>query len=204
MMDVFKKNRHRVSCLLLFACLITLSCTDFIARVDLQGDWTCLRSGKIVLYCRPSGFSGVPSPASDERDSLVSQQNFYYTVICDSIQKTFDDEVVIYLYNSDEAAEHIGTSGGGHAIPKLNAIYFTYLPGQREHTDPYGIENPLMGAHELAHVISHRTLGYPGTKLMSEGYANWLDGGYAGYGIAEIIRHYRDNEPEKIMTPDRL
>lgn len=39
---------------------------------------------------------------------------------------------------------------------------------------------------------------------MSEGYANWLDGSYARYDIPDIITSYRDNEPEKIMTPGEL
>jgi hypothetical protein len=160
--------------------------------------------GKILLYFRFEGFSEQPSPSIEETDSLVNQQNFYYTAICDSIGRDFSEKVTIYLYNRDEAEKHIGTDGGGHAIPKLNTIYYTYLPEQREHTDPYGIENPLMGAHELVHVITHRTLGYPGTKLMSEGYANWLDGCYAGYRIEEIVRHYRDEEPAKIMSPEQL
>ncbi|MFW5877652.1 MAG: hypothetical protein ACOCUP_00925 [bacterium] len=45
---------------------------------------------------------------------------------------------------------------------------------------------------------------YPGTELMSEGYANWLDGSYASYDIRDIIVSYRNKEPEKIMTPDEL
>ena len=35
-------------------------------------------------------------------------------------------------------------------------------------------------------------------------HRGWLDGSYAKYQIQDIIRSYRNNEPEKILTPDEL
>jgi hypothetical protein len=191
--------------LLLLAALFLLpACTDFIAGVDQQKDWETEVFGSIILHYRPRDFSSFPSPSHDEAQRIVQNQNVYYRAIQDSIRRTFQDKVLIYLYNQDEADEMIGTHGGGHAIPKFNCFYYTYLVNRKQLTDQYQVEDPVIGAHELAHVITHRLLGYPGTKMMSEGYAVWLDGTYGGYRINSIIRSYRDDQPRRILTPDQL
>ncbi len=186
------------------ALLTLCSCTNFIAEIDHQNDWEVLVSGNVILHYRPWDYSQSPSPTAEEAMFILNNQNFYYQAIQDSINRQFNDRVLIYLYNMDEAKELIGTSGGGHAIPKFNTFYYTFLVGMKDFTDMYGVENPFLGAHELAHVITHRTLGYPATKLMSEGYAVWLDGSYGRYAIEDIIRYYRDKEPQKVLTPDQL
>jgi hypothetical protein len=189
----------------LLTALFTLtSCTDFIADVDHQKEWKTLESAHVLLHYRPKGFSSSPSPAGQEAARIVENQNVYYRAIQDSIRRTFHDKVLIYLYNQDEADQMIGTDGGGHAIPKFNCFYYTYLANRKKVVDQYQVENPVIGAHEMAHVITHRLLGYPGTKMMSEGYAVWLDGIYGGYRIQTIIRSYRDQQPGKILTPDQL
>jgi len=180
------------------------SCTDFIIEMDPQDQWKVLDSGKIVLHYRPSGFSSSPSPDLDEARTIVRNQNIYYRAIQDSVQVSFEDKVLVYLFNDDEAEKLIGTNTGGHAIPKFNSFYFAYMPNRRPVTDQYHIENPIVGSHELVHVITHRALGYPESKMMSEGYAMWLDGLYGGYHIEDIIRKYRDEEPEKLMDPNQL
>ncbi|MDZ7797732.1 MAG: hypothetical protein U5N56_12130 [Candidatus Marinimicrobia bacterium] len=169
----------------LIMVLLLTSCTDFIAQVDLQKEWQVLGSGNIVLHYRSPDFGGGSSPEDEEARFIAANQNYYYQAIQDSIQKDFTGKVLIYLYNQDEALEHIGTSGGGHALPKVNTFYYAFIPGQNERRDKYGIENPFVGAHEMVHVITHRALGYPGTKLMSEGYAVWLDGSYGGHSIRD-------------------
>ena len=184
--------------------LIFSSCTDFFADVNLQKEWKEMESEKIVLHYRPEEYSSSPSPNKEAVRIMLKNQNLYYRTIQDSIQRKFNDKVLIYIYNKDEGEHLIGTDAGGHAIPKMNCFYYTYLPERREITDQYNIKNPPLGAHELVHVITHRALGYPPTKMMSEGYAVWLDGNYAGYTINEIIRKYREDEPKKIMTPDEL
>jgi len=179
-------------------------CTDFIAGVDRQDDWKVIESGKIQLYYRAGDFSSAPSPGQQVAGRIVQNQNVYYQGILKRIQVSFTDKVMIYLYNEDEADELIGTNTGGHAIPKYNTYYYTYMSNRRSFIDQYGIEDPVIGAHELAHVITHRTMGYPGTRLMSEGYAVWLDGFYGGYPIEDIIRKYRDEETDKLMSPEEL
>lgn len=188
----------------IFLLLLFASCTEFIAEPDLQEEWAVLETEKIVLHYRPAGFSGTASPTAAQADSIATNQGFYYNMIQDSIGVNFNDKVLIYLFNEDEAGLHIGTNGGGHSIPKLNAFYFTFMNHDRKYTDRYGIENPKIGTHELVHVITHRKLGYPGTKLMSEGYANWLDGSYSYYHIDDILKSYMGNSPEKILTPQQL
>ena len=191
----------------LYAILFSLSlssCTDFIAEIDHQNNWEVLESEKVILHYRPWDYSQSPSPTTEEAMFILSNQNFYYQAIQDSINRPFNDKVLVYLYNKDEAKELIGTNGGGHAIPKFNTFYYTVLVGMNDFTDMYGVVNPYVGAHELVHVITHRTLRYPGTKLMSEGYAVWLDGSYSRYAIEDIVRHYHNNEPEKVLTPDQL
>jgi hypothetical protein len=188
----------------IFILLLFSSCTEFIAAPDLQEDWEVLETEKNILHYRPAGFSGTASPTAAQADTIATNQAFYYKTIQDSTGVNFSDKVLIYLFNEDEAGLHIGTNGGGHSIPKLNAFYFTFVNHERSYTDQYGIKNPKIGAHELVHVITHRKLGYPGTKLMSEGYANWLDGSYSYYHIDDILKSYQENNPEKILTPQQL
>jgi len=189
---------------LMAALFLLTSCTDFIADVDHQKDWKTEEYGNILLHYRPEGFSSSPSPSAQEAKRIVQNQNVYYRGIQDSIRRSFHDKVLVYLYNQDEADALIGTDGGGHAIPKFNCYYYTYIANRKKLVDQYQVEDPVIGAHELAHVITHRLLGYPGTKMMSEGYAVWLDGIYGGYRIADIVRSYRHQQPEKILTPNQL
>lgn len=191
--------------LLVSAFVLSLhACTDFIATEDLQDEWQMVESDTIVLHYRPASFSEAPSPTADEAIFMLQNQELYYRAICDSIGRDFSDRVMIYLFNQDEAEQHIGAQSGGHSIPKFNTVYFSFFHHSREYIDQYDIENMFLGAHELVHVITHQVLGYPGTKLMSESYANWLDGSYARYHISDIVASYRDHEPEKLMTPDDL
>jgi len=180
------------------------SCTDFIADLDNDDQWLVKSSDHIILHYRQTGFSSVPSPSDNEVQEIINNQEFYFRAIQDSLQLEFSDNILIYLYNKDEAEEAIGTAGGGHSIPAFLSYYYTFIYDIPFYTDQYGIVDPYLGAHEMVHVISHHRLGVPGTKVMSEGYAVWLDGGYARHDINKIVIHYRDQEPEKLLTPDQL
>jgi hypothetical protein len=179
-----------------------MSCTDLIATIQPEDEWRVIGSGKIMLYYRGEDFSREASPTAEQANYIVDAQNIYYQAIQDSIGKEYHDNVMVYLFNRDEALDKIGTDGGGHAIPKLSTYYFAFIDSNRSITDHFGVVDPYIGAHELVHVITHRTLGYPKTKLLSEGYAVWLDGTFARFSIEEVIRYYRDEDPEKILTPD--
>lgn len=184
--------------------MVGFSCTDFIAHVKPENEWSVLDSANIVLYYRPENYSAKASPRLDQARYIVESQNIYYSAIQDSLGCEYNDKVLIYLFNIDEAYDKIGTNGGGHALPKFNSYYYTFIDSNRSITDHFGIVDPYLGAHELVHVISHRCLGYPGTKLLSEGYAVWLDGTYARFPVKDVIVYYRENAPEKILTPNDM
>lgn len=189
---------------LLVLFLLPVACTDIFMASDPQADWLLLESDAIILHYRPPAWSAAPSPTPGEAQAILEHQTLYHRAIQDSINRTYNDRVSIYLFNEDEAELHTGAPRGGHAIPKLHAIYVSFFHHERNYTDKYGVKGPYIGAHELVHVITHQTLGYAGTKLMSEGYANWLDGSYARYDIGDIIRAFRRDHPERLMTPEEL
>lgn len=180
------------------------SCSGFLADLDLENEWLVIDNDTVALHYRLPGFTNKPSPTTEEANRITSNQSLYYRAIQDSLGCTFSDKVIIYLYNIDEAPDHIGSTYGGHSIPRFNTIYFSFFHHNKPFTDQYGIEDPFLGAHEMVHVVSHRAIGYPGTTLMSEGYANWLDKSYARYNIIEIIKSYRDNDISKILQPEEL
>ena len=188
----------------IFIILAGTGCTGFIAETDLQDDWLIAETEHIVLHYRPWDYSDSASPSTGQALEIAQNQEFYLRAIRDSLTVEFSNRVLIYLFNQDEAAGHIGTNAGGHCIPKLNTIYYTFIHFDRPYTDRFGIEDPALGAHEMVHVISHQSLGYPGTKLMSEGYANWIDGGFARFSIIDLLRTYREKHPERVLTPAQL
>ncbi len=197
--------KKRCIILLCMICLgIFSSCTDFIAKEMAQTAWDVYSSDSIILHVRPENYSIGAAPTSEEAQEILSNQEVYYDQIVSQLgNPVFSDPILIYVYNKEEALELIGTQGGGHAVPKFNTVYYTYLPYGEEQTftDRYGRVNPLVGAHETAHVISHRVLGYPKTKLMSEGYANYLDG---SYGRRDIHDLYDAFSAEERLSPTQM
>ena len=183
--------------------LLFFSCTEFIAEPDLDENWQLTENGPIKLYTRPAGASDAPSPNQQQINAILENQLFYYYAIQVGIQRTFEDPVLIYLYNRDQAKEAIGTSGGGLAQPRSLTLYYTFIHDIAPYTDQYGIECPYIGAHELVHVITHQTLGHPGTRLMSEGYAVWLDGSYARRDIEDHMAEFQQH-PDYLLSPSQL
>ncbi|MHC1690023.1 MAG: hypothetical protein AB9833_04250 [Bacteroidales bacterium] len=190
------------SYLILMAMLT--SCTSYIANINPQTEWLTKDSASISVYYRASNYNIGQSPSDSVVSQIIREQNRYYGIIQDSIRRRYNEKILIYLFNRDEAYNLIGTNGGGLSVPKYNSFYYTYINNLAAYTDKYQIKNPTIGAHELIHVITHKCLGYPGTKMMSEGYAVWLDGSYGRKNISEIIKYYRDNSPKKIMLPDLM
>jgi len=171
-----------------FFLLLSPGCTDFFVEISKDDIWMSEEYRQIKLLYRPENHSSQPSPDKTIINNILFQQNLYIRRICDSIKMTYNGNVLIYLYNSDESEEKIGTRGGGHAIPNFLCFYYTYHTNLAPYTDQYGMENPPLGAHEIAHVLSHHLLGTAGTKLMSEGYAVWLEGGYGRRLLRDIIK----------------
>ena len=194
---------RNVITILLLALYLT-SCTEFIAEIDTDKNRELKENGPIKLYYKKQGVSKTPSPTIHQVHGILNNQKYYYQAIQDSIQKTFSEPVLIYLYNKDQAKESIGTSGGGLSQSRYMTIYYTFIHDITPYTDQFGIKNPFVGAHEMVHVITHNVLGNPGTKLMSEGYAVWLDGSYGRKHINYYIRKFKAEYPEYVMTPTQL
>ena len=189
--------------LLLFVLLFS-GCTEFIAELDADKNWKLTENDIIKLYTKKQGVSESPSPDAYQVQSILDNQKYYYRAIQDSINKPFSERVLIYLYNKNQAKEAIGTTGGGLSQSRYMTIYYTFIHDIEPYTDQYGIENPFVGAHEMTHIITHNLLGNPGTKLMSEGYAVWLDGSYGRKNINYYIRKFKTEYPEYVMTPTQL
>ena len=194
--------------LMVIFALLT-GCTEFVATVNKDNTWEVYELDRIVLHVRPSGHSQTVSPDDVAIDRILENQNFYYQLINDSLGLNYRGQVYIYLYNLDEAYFSIGTQTGGHAVPDRSAIYYTYL--RPEFRDRYG-RRAHIGAHEMVHVISHRLLGKPFTKLMSEGYAVAIDGAYgrqstpAGTIVARPIMEWMMNHRQagNVLSPEEL
>lgn len=194
---------RKLSKIFMLAFLLS-SCTGFIAEMDADKNWELSENGPVKLYYKKTGASGVSSPSAEQVQAILSNQKYYYLAIQDSIQKNFSEPVLIYLYNKDQAKESIGTSGGGLSQSRYMTIYYAFIHDIKPYTDHFGIKNPIVGAHEMVHIISHNLLGNPGTKMMSEGYAVWLDGSYGRKNINYFIRKFKKEYPEYIMTPTQL
>ena len=162
------------------AALLLNGCVQLFVHDGREGTWEVEEGSRIILHYRPADYSRLPSPTPDTAAAIVAEQEAAYAAILQRLEASFSGQVHLYLYNRDEAEEVIGTSGGGHAIGEFQAIYYTYFPVERArlYRGPGGSEPYFIGLHELTHVISHQTLGKPGTRLLAEGLAVALDGGY--------------------------
>ncbi len=184
---------------------LTSGCTGLFVDISKDDLWLTEKSGQVILHYRPDNYSESESPGQNIITRILYQQNIYIRRICDSIGVNLTDNVLIYLYNADEAHEKIGTKGGGHAVPNFLSFYYTYHCTLSPYTDQYGMINPPMGAHEIAHVITHHLLGTSGTKLMSEGYAVWLEGGYGRQHLKDIIKwQFIKNDSTNILLPSEM
>mgnify|MGYP006295443191 CR=1 FL=1 len=191
------------TCILLILALFT-SCTDFFVFLYPDKNWLLIEKGPVKLYYKPQNISNTPSPTEEQAKKILNNQLYYYEAIQDSIGKAFDDPILVYLYNKDQAQEKIGTATGGMAQSRYLTIYYSFIYDIGPYRDKYGIENAFVGAHEMVHVITHHLLGNPGTKLMSEGYAVWLDGSYARNNINTYISKFREEYPQHLLSPTEL
>ncbi|MFO8067192.1 MAG: hypothetical protein R6U11_06390 [Bacteroidales bacterium] len=174
-MMVYKTKRH-INTLVLLAILFSFnSCSDFLASIGSDKEWIVNESGNIILHTRPEEFSDSNSPDEDAISIILENQNYYYQKIKDSLHINYNNKVLIYLYNHDEALDKIGTNSGGHAISSRLTIYYTYLPGT--YIDVY--DRPTyIGAKELVHLITHRALGTNFTRMMNAGYSAAFEGSF--------------------------
>ena len=171
------KFRYKYLFLAIAAILILAesSCTDYFAALEKHKDWVVTVEGNIVLHTRPKDFSNSSSPDDNAIAIITGNQNFYYLLIKDSLGLHYDDKVLLYLFNYDEALDVIGTNTGGNSMAARSTIYYTFIPGS--YKDIYE-RDVYVGAHEMVKLITNRALGTNFTRLMNEGYAAAFAGSY--------------------------
>lgn len=171
-----KKMTHSLNILisLLFTLLLFSCGKDPFEFLD--GPWIMNSDKNIILYTRPQNFTAVKSPDSIVIKSILSDQNNFIDTIEFRLKIKYTGTCKIYLFNSDEAKELIGTNKGGKADYSRSEIYYTFF------TEPFYYPefnlNSYLGLHELTHIVSFNVLGRTNNKLMSEGYACCLDNSY--------------------------
>ncbi len=163
--------------LIIFIFLLpNAACVDMLVDEQIDNNWKSQQRGSIIVFYNPLW----DSPYSSKKeiiDTILINQNYYYNCIQDSIHRKFRNTVAVYLYSNEDGKTKIGTSDGGYANPDRFTYYYSVsftksdllVLGRKDY----------VGAHELAHVITFNCLGVPGSRLFSEGYANWLDNTYA-------------------------
>ncbi|MBN2615974.1 MAG: hypothetical protein JXR71_09805 [Bacteroidales bacterium] len=177
-------------------------CTKFMVDIRKDNHWLVKEKGNIVVYYRPSGTAEAPAPTTRQAEKIADNQNRYLQDLNDTLHLNFNEKVLVYLFNQSEAKELIGTDGGGHAVPDVNSFYFTFI--NLGFFD--GVDTAYIGSHELVHVVTHKLLGLPGTRMMSEGYAVALSTGY-GYTYdndSGIIRKSIDRWMQQYYAEERI
>jgi hypothetical protein len=194
----------------LMLLMVFSSCTDFFASLDKHKEWVVTELGNVILHTRPQDYSNSQSPDEQTISSILRNQNFYYTLIKDTLGLQYDEKVLIYLFNHDEALDAIGTNTGGYSMSERSTIYYTFLLAS--YKDVYN-RNAYIGCHEIVHLLTHRALGNNYTRMMNEGYAVAFAGSFGRTydEVEEIVTartindwmqfHYRNNN---ILTPHQL
>ncbi|MDO9510218.1 MAG: hypothetical protein Q7J34_00535 [Bacteroidales bacterium] len=143
------------------------------------------------MYTRPLNYSQSTSPDSASIQAIINEQELVIDFINERLNTHFDSKVKIFLYNTDEAQEKIGTNGGGFAsLNKFKKhIYLTF------HLEPYynSVMNKTdyLGVHEMVHIITLSELGNIKTRFFGEGYSNALDGNYGTENKNGILTRQR-------------
>lgn len=166
---------------------------------QIDNNWNSKQSGNIIVFYNPLW----DSPYSSKKeiiDTILVNQNYYYNCIQDSIHRKFRNTVAVYLYSREDGKTKIGTSYGGYASPDRFAYYYSIsftksdllMLGRKDY----------VGAHELIHVITFNCLGAAGSRLFSEGYANWLNNTYGGKYTSDWMKeYYKSNQ---ILSLEKL
>lgn len=145
-------------------------------KPDINGPWIQTKGRQVIIYSRPYNHSKTDSPDSLIIQKIIKEQEQAILLINERLMTNFEAKVKIYLYNSDEAKEKIGTNSGGGCDFRKNRIYFTFHNSTICNT----IRNTYdyVGVHEMVHIISNNELGICKTRFFGEGYSNALDGNY--------------------------
>jgi hypothetical protein len=180
-------------------------------KADTKGPWIITKGKRIIICSRPTGYSKTDSPDSITIQSIIHEQEEVIDYINKRLNVNFDSGVKIFLFNSDEAKEKIGTNGGGFAnLNKFKRhIYFTF------HSKPFlnTVLNKYdyLGVHEMVHIITINQLGDLRTRFFGEGYSNAIDGNYGVENVNGILTRRQNNstlfkirEDGKLLKPSDL
>jgi hypothetical protein len=165
--------------------------------------WVKTKKENIVLYTRPENFTGYTSPNSDKINAYLDEGIESVKEINEILGVNFDSKIMVYLYNYDEAKEQIGTNGGGGAIVNKRIIYYTYYKDSNN-IDKKRNRIIYIGAHEYVHIVSFNTIGFSRTRLFTEGYANAIDGYYAGQEIEEYLDRKIIKTPTELLEGEEM
>ncbi len=204
---IFSGWTSGITCLLLV--FFMASCSEFFPRVEKDDEWVVHEYANIILYSRPENHSQTASPDDDAIFTILENQHFYYETIKDSLGLNFQEKVMIYLYNLDEAINSIGTYEGGHAVADRSSIYYTFKrPSFRDNFDRIA----YIGPFEMVQVITQQAFGKPFTQMMNVGYAmaftgtmgrdEGFDGEIYGHRILFLMEELYRND--QLMTPHEL
>ena len=193
----------------IFSVLLSSICfISSCANENIDGKWIVSKRGKVILNTRPINYSKVTSPDSLIIDAILDEQNESMLLINTKLETNFVSEFTVYLFNSDEAKEKIGTNGGGHVNLTTLTIYYTFLQAK----NPKNGKCVFIGAHELVHLIANVELGHAKSRIMSEGFAVAVTGNYGSYinSNSEVVK--KDIElwmkeyilEDKILKPTEL
>ncbi len=186
-----KTGNSRIICICaIFIIAFSIGCTDFFASLEKHHDWIVTEEGNIVLHSRPKGFSNSASPDENIINSILANQNFYYYLILDSLKLNYNDKVLIYLYNHDEAQDAIGTNSGGSIMASRSTIYYSFMIGS--YKDLFW-RDAYIGSEKMVKLITQRSLGSNYTRLMYDGYAVAFSGSFG--------KAYDENQEIIIANP---
>ena len=206
----WKAFLQRVSGVLAVLFVISMSsCSEIFPRVEKDDEWVVHEYANIMLYSRPEQHSQTVSPQEHEIFTILENQHFYYETIQDSLGVNFQEKVMIYLYNLDEAIKAIGTHEGGHSVADRSSVYFAFR--RPAYYDNFG-RKAFIGPLYMTEVITQQYFGKPFTKMMSVGYAvaftgtlgrdETFDGDVIGHRILFLMEElYRNGQ---LMTPHEL
>ena len=82
-------------------------------RPDLKVPWIKTSGNQVILFSRPSKYTGTESPDTGTIRKIIQEQEDIIRLINKKLGTDFRDMVKLYLFNFDEAKEKIGTNRGG-------------------------------------------------------------------------------------------
>jgi hypothetical protein len=174
----------RLKTLVLIVVIIffSVSCRQIFAPdyPEQDADWEIRENEHFTIYYRSD------SLAAERLDHILNQEEIARNHILSRFRINYSGRIHIYIYRTAEDAGWDNV--GGRAYPRTETIEVIYGPQGKS------IGEPGVSAHEMAHVITHNRIGFPGTSFLSEGAAVAMDGVWFGPGNQKLELHAWVNE----------